>query len=133
MKSLLRSFLINCFSLFVIAKMVNGFSFAKGNETLLFAALVLCLVNLFIKPLINILLLPINLITLGTFRWLVNVATLLLVTLIVPEFQIIGFKFLGLSIGTFALPAYSASGLFALILNSLLLSLFSGFLFWLSK
>lgn len=133
MKSILRSFLINSFSLFVIAKMVNGFSFAKGNETLLFAALVLCLINLFIKPLINILLLPINLITLGTFRWLVNVVALFLVTLIVPEFQIIGFKFLGLSIGAYSLPAYSAEGFFALILNSFLLSLISGFLFWLAK
>lgn len=133
MKSLLKSFLINCFALFVIAKIANGFTFAKGNETLIFAAIVLCFVNLFIKPLINILLLPINLITLGTFRWLVNVATLFIVTLLVPEFQIIGFNFAGLSLGSIALPAYSATGFIALILNSFLLSLISGFLFWLAK
>ena len=133
MKSLIRSFLINIASLWAVARLVNGFSFAHENETLLITAFVLGLVNLFVKPLINILLLPINLITLGAFRWLVNVLALLLVTVIVPDFKIVGFNFSGFAYGPIVIPVFSTSGVLALILNSMLLSLISSFLFWLAK
>ncbi|PIU03559.1 hypothetical protein COT44_02530 [Candidatus Shapirobacteria bacterium CG08_land_8_20_14_0_20_39_18] len=133
MKTLLKSFLINAFSLLLVARFVNGFSFAKGYETILIAALVLGLVNLFVRPLINILLLPINLITLGAFHWIINVVTLFLVTLIVPDFQIIGFEFSGLSFNGLMLPAYSTTGLLALILDTFVLSVISSFFFWLAK
>jgi putative membrane protein len=133
MKTLLKSLLINCFSLYLVAKLVNAFSFAHGYETLIIAAIVLGLVNLFVRPLINILLLPINLITLGTFHWIVNVFTLFIVTLIVPDFQIIGFEFSGLNIGQLIIPAYSTTGLMALILNTFILSILTSFLYWLTK
>lgn len=133
MKSLLKSFFINFFSLLLVAKLVNGFSFAKGYETILIAALVLGLVNLFVRPLINILLLPINLITLGAFHWIVNVVTLFLVTIIVPDFGIIGFEFPGLNFSGLTLPPYATTGLLALILNTFVLSVISSFFFWLAK
>lgn len=133
MKSLLRSFLINVVSLFGVANLVGGFYFSKGNETLLLTALVLGLVNLFVRPLINLLLLPINLLTLGTFRWVVNVVALFVVTLIVPDFKIIGFNFPGFSFGVINLPPYSAQGILVMILNSFLLSLISSFLFWIAR
>ena len=133
MKSILKSLLINIISFWIVVQWVNGFSFGKGNETLFLSALVLGLINLFIKPLINILMLPINLITLGTFRWVVNVAALFLVTLIIPDLKIIGFNFTGLNLGSIYLPAYSTGGFLAIVLNSLLLSLISSFFYWLIK
>ena len=133
MKTLIKSLLVNLVSLFIVAKVVNAFSFANGYETMVIAGIVLGLVNLFVKPLINILLLPINLITLGAFRWIVNVVTLFLVTLIVPQFQIIGFEFAGYAINGISIPAYSATGFLALILDTFLLSVISGFLHWLIK
>ena len=133
MKTLIKSLLVNIVSLFIVAKVVNAFSFANGYETMVIAGIVLGLVNLFVKPLINILLLPINLITLGAFRWIVNVVTLFLVTLIVPQFQIIGFEFAGYAINGISIPAYSATGFLALILDTFLLSVISGFLHWLIK
>ncbi len=133
MKSLLRSFLINAASLWIVGQLLSCFSFAKGYETLLLTAVVLGLVNLFIRPLINILLLPINLLTLGTMRWIVNVASLYLVTLLVPDFKIIGFSFSGIFYSGFTIPAFSTSGIPALILTSFILSFISSFLFWLAK
>lgn len=133
MKSLVRSILINAVGLWLVSSLVNGFEFTKGNETLVLTALVLGLVNLFVRPILNILLLPINLLTLGTFRWLVNVGTLFLVTMIVPDFKIVGFSFPGYSAGEFIIPALSYTGVTAFILDSFLLSIILGFLFWLAK
>ncbi|MFZ5366370.1 MAG: phage holin family protein [Patescibacteria group bacterium] len=133
MKSLIRSFLFNAASLWLVGQLVSGIYFAKGYETLLLTAAVLGLVNLFVKPLINILLLPINLLTLGTLRWLVNVATLYLVTLLVSDFKIIGFSFSGFAYNGFSIPAFSTTGFLALVLTSFILSLCSSFLFWLAK
>ncbi len=132
-KSLIRSLIINLAALWVTNEVVACFYFARGVETLIATAFVLGVVNLFVKPLINILLLPINLLTLGTLRWVVNVATLYLVTLIVPDFRVVGFFFPGLAYNGFSLPPFSADGILALILSSFALSFVSGFLFWLAK
>ncbi|PJE67620.1 hypothetical protein COU95_01345 [Candidatus Shapirobacteria bacterium CG10_big_fil_rev_8_21_14_0_10_40_9] len=133
MKSLIRSFLINVASLWIVSQIISGVTFAKGYETLFLTGAVLGLVNLFIRPLINILLLPLNLLTLGAMRWLVNVATLYLVTLIVSDFSISGFSFPGFFYNGFSIPAFSTTGFWALVLTSFILSFVSSFLFWLVR
>lgn len=134
MKRILRSLAINAFALWLINQAFpQALFFAKGLETLAFTALVLALVNLFIRPLINLLLLPINLLTLGTFRWLVNVATLYLVTLIVHDFKIRAFVFLGFSYKGIIIPSASLNTLWALVLVSFGLSFISAILSWLCK
>ncbi len=133
MKSLLRSFLINAVVLFALSQTIEGIIFAKGMETLFLAAASLSLVHIFLQPILNILLLPINILTLGTFRWVVNVITFYLVTLIVPGFKIVGFHFAGLSYQVINLPPVDLGAFLGLIAFSFLLSFISGFFFWLVK
>lgn len=133
MKSLIRSFLINALSLWSVSQIATGIAFLRGYETLALAAVVLATFNLLVKPLINILLLPINILTLGTLRWLVNVFTLFLVTLIVPDFKISGFHFVGFSYQGIVVPSVDLGTVGAFVAFSLLLSFISGFLFWLTK
>lgn len=133
MKSIIRSLIINIFSLWATTQITSGFVFKNGDKSLIVAGLALGLVNLFIKPIINILLLPINLLTLGAFRWLVNVLALFLVTILVPDFAINGFNFQGFSYGFLSIPAFSAEGFMALILNSFVLSIISGLFYWIVK
>lgn len=133
MKTLLRSLFINGFALWIISQATSGISFTRGYETLLVTATVLGLFNLFIRPLVNILLLPINLLTLGAFRWLVNVLTLYLVSLIVPGFQISGFAFAGFSYQGILIAPFALSLIWAYVVISFLISFISGFLYWLVK
>lgn len=133
MKTLIRGFLINGIALYLIGTWLSGVSFSKGYETIIVAAIVLGLANLFLRPLLNILLLPINLLTLGLFRWIVNVGILLLVTNIVPDFRITAFIFPGISLFGFDLPTLYLGTITSFIFVSLLLSLISGFLFWVVK
>lgn len=57
----------------------------------LVTAVVLGIINLFIKPLILLLTLPITLITLGLFALVINAALILLASNIVPGFDVDGF------------------------------------------
>lgn len=133
MKKILRSFAINLATLFLINQLIAGFNIAGGFQGILFTAAVLTGVNLAIKPLIKILLLPINLITLGAFRWLINVISLYLVTLLVPYLEIVGFNFPGFVYQGFVIPEIYLARLWVLIISSLFISLLSTFLFWLFK
>lgn len=74
----------------------------------LIAALVLGLINMFLKPILIILTLPINIFSLGLFTLVINAALVILTSLIVPGFNIVGFWWallfsLVLSLITFAL------------------------------
>jgi putative membrane protein len=133
MKKYLRILLVNLGSLWLVAYLLPGVTYSGGTKTLLWAALVLTLVNLFLKPLIKLLLLPVNLITLGSFRWLINVLSLYLVTLIVPAFDIVGFHFSGFTYKGFAVPAVDFNYFWALVVTSFILSLSSTTLLWLSN
>ncbi len=51
-------------------------------------ALVLGLLNLFLKPILILFTLPINILTLGLFTLIINAAVIMLTTVIVPGFKI---------------------------------------------
>lgn len=133
MKKYLRLLLFNFVSLWITSFILEGVGYLGGYQTLAIAAGVLTLVNLLVKPLVNILLLPINLITLGTFRWLINVITLYLVTVIVPQFKIVAFKFTGSAYQGFIIPQIYISTFWAFVLASFVISLITSFLLWLTK
>lgn len=134
MRGILKSLAINVLALWVVSlAFPQAMTFAKGTETLVFTAFVLGVVNLFIRPLINLFLLPINLLTLGAFRWVVNVATLYLVTLLVKDFAIQAFTFSGFVFKGIVIPSFSFSSFWALVFISFTLSLVSSFVHWLFK
>ena len=57
----------------------------------LWVALILGLINITIKPLLVILTLPINILTLGLFTFIINAGMILLVSSIVKGFEVEGF------------------------------------------
>lgn len=59
--------------------------------TAVVASLVLGLVNLIIRPIVRLLALPLTLLTLGLFGWVINALMLWLVSVIVPGFRLSGF------------------------------------------
>ncbi len=133
MKRILRHFVIDSVSIFLVSSIASGMVFEKGIETLLMTGLGLTIASLIAKPVINILLLPVNLITFGLFRWVAAVAVLYIVTLVVPGFKIINFYFGGYSNVWFDLPIVAFSGFLAILAFSFLHSIISSFIYWLIK
>ncbi|HYE23237.1 MAG TPA: phage holin family protein [Candidatus Paceibacterota bacterium] len=57
----------------------------------LLLAVVLALINMFIKPIINLLTLPLNIVTLGLFSLVVNALLIMLAAMVVPGFSVDNF------------------------------------------
>jgi uncharacterized membrane protein YvlD (DUF360 family) len=109
----------------------TGFKISEGLTGIFFTAAVLTGINLALKPLIRLLLLPINLITLGAFRWVANVFSLYLVTMLVPYLEIVDFQFPGFSYQGFIIPSMFLGTFVVLLISSFLISFINTFLFWL--
>lgn len=132
-RRILKYFIVNSASLYSINLVIAGLTFSEGITTLLLTGLALTVASLIIKPVINILLLPINLITFGLFRWVSYAVMLYIVTLVVPGFEISKFYFSGLSTYWLSIPEISLNGILAIIAFSLLISIISSLLDWLLK
>lgn len=74
-------------TLFVLSYFVPTIHFAHWT-TLIIASIVMVVVQKIIKPLVELLFLPVNVVTLGLFSIVIHVAMLWLVTYLVPGFEI---------------------------------------------
>ncbi len=133
MKKIIRSFFYFVFSISVANFFLKNLRLDQGLSTLAQTALVLTAFELFLKPIIKILLLPINLITLGTVRILINLVGLYLAVVLVS-----GFMVLNISNPVIIWPGIEAhflisQGIIAHLFTSLFISLNFTFLNWLRK
>jgi putative membrane protein len=81
---------INALALLLADAMFQKIWFDNQQATLI-AALVLALVNTYLRPLVVILTLPINILTLGLFTLVINALMLKLVSWFIPAFHVEGF------------------------------------------
>ncbi|MBI2334853.1 phage holin family protein [Candidatus Daviesbacteria bacterium] len=130
MKKLLRFYLINLASLWLTSQMIKGLVFTGGIQSLLTGALVFALINIILVPVLKILLLPLNLMTLGIFSWLTNVIALYVLTTIFPSFRLISYHFPGFSSNGLTVPAITLSPLWVAILASFSIGIIVNFLHW---
>lgn len=87
---LIASLIINALALYVTDFLFVGIGFDSW-QALLVSAIVIGFVNTFIKPIAQLIALPISILTIGIFALLINVAMLGLTAFIVPGFHIDGF------------------------------------------
>ena len=131
MKSLLRSVVLNAAVIFFAALVLPGLSYSNDFQVLILAAAVLGLVNLVVRPIVKLVTLPINLLTLGIFSWVVNVLMLYLVTRLIPGFEISSFHFEGWTYQGFIISAMEVGLLSSYILSSFIISLLTSVFGWL--
>lgn len=133
MRRALKFFIESSVSLYLVSLIASGLVFENGLTTILLTGVALAITTLIIKPIINILLLPLNLITFGLFRWVGYAVALYVVTLIVPGFKVLDFVFHGFSTYWLVVPSLTLHGILALILFSFIISITSSLLDWLLK
>ena len=90
MEYFLARWLINALAIFIVAHIVKGIE-VSSTPTVLVIALVLGIINAFLRPFILLITLPINILTLGMFTFFINGALFYLVSKIVSDFPITGF------------------------------------------
>lgn len=90
MVHLISKYLLIVFSILLVARLVPGVS-VDGLTTTLIVALVLGLINITLKPILFVLTLPITILTLGLFAFVLNALLLWFVASFVEGFHIDGF------------------------------------------
>ena len=108
----LMKILINIFALLVVSYLIPGFYFENLWATVV-TAVVIGVVNTYIRPILQILFLPLSIVTIGVTAFLINVVLLWGVSYFVPGFSIDSFL--------------------TAVISSLVLALVSTFLFKLTE
>lgn len=122
MKKILRVFSREVVALYVITQLASGIVFDNYLQGLLITGIALAVATYVVKPIVNMLLLPINLATLGLFKFLSHAITLFIVDVALNQFAVTGFHFAGFHAQYLDLPPVNfGSGPFAYIAYSLLL------------
>lgn len=113
--------------------MLEGVKVDGGLISYIVGGIALSVLFVLVKPILSIITLPLNIITLGLFSFLINAIILYLLTIFVSSISITAFIFQGFSFLGFVVPQFSVNTFFAFIIASILLSFIVGFLKWLIK
>ena len=87
---ILINWIVSALVIFSVAYVLPGVHVASFPVALV-VALVLGIINAFLKPVLIILTLPINILTLGLFTFVINALLILLASKLVPGFIVDGF------------------------------------------
>ena len=90
MTRLVLKWALNSFALFFVMKLIPGIRIDRFQDLLL-ATLVIALLNVFLKPIIVLLTLPVNLMTLGLFTLVINGVIFYMAAHLVPGLHVSGF------------------------------------------
>ncbi len=123
MRGLIIKILATMTSFYATAALIAGFKIDNNWQSYLVTAVVFLLFNLIITPLIKLLLLPINLLTLGLFRWLGSVLALYVFDTLYTGITVTSYYFAGYKNGLFELPQATISSFWVYCLSALCLSI----------
>ncbi|MEK7551003.1 MAG: phage holin family protein [Patescibacteria group bacterium] len=133
MKNFFRNCLFNSFSIFFLSQVLPGVKVSGGLFTFLLGGLALTLLLVLLKPVLNLLALPFNILTLGFFSFISNIIIFYLLTVLVTGISISSFHFPGISYFGFVIPKIYFNTLFAFLIVSFLQSICVSFLNWLME
>ncbi|CAN5558986.1 phage holin family protein [soil metagenome] len=118
MTDFLVRLIINSLAILAVVRFVPGIEFDVGEGwwRLIGVALILGVVNSYLRPIVKLLALPISLFTLGAVGIVINVAMLLLVAFVSEELRL-GFTIAGWPEGPFTLDVIVAGFLASLLIS----------------
>lgn len=131
MKLLLRSIAVHTLALYLLQALIQGVTITGGIVTFLFAGIMFTILRMVVKPILNVITFPFNIITFGLFSIVTNALLLYLLTVFVTGIMIRPFTFTGADLGGFIIPAIAFSTLFTFLTASMVLSAIVVFIQWL--
>jgi len=133
MRFILQALFFHSFALWLVSEVLPALTIPGGWQSLLFAGGILTLLTLLVTPMLKILFIPINIITFGLLSWMIHVIVLYLLTIFVPSVAVVPWRYEGLSLSGFVIPAISFSYPISLIIVSLAVTFVVNLLYDISK
>jgi putative membrane protein len=118
MKKILKYILLISFTLALQNQLWQNLSFAQNVWTIIKVAFILSVFEIILKPVIKILLLPINLLTLGLFRIVINTVGLYLAVFLLGDFRVNSIALAPAVWQGISIPALYFTGFWAYVVNS---------------
>jgi uncharacterized membrane protein YvlD (DUF360 family) len=113
MRKILRYTLLHIFALITLNQLWRNLTFTNQIPTIIKVAFILTIFELILKPIVKLLLLPINILTLGTIRIFINTLGLYLAVFLLNDF----------SVNPISHPRFTTQGFLTFLVSSLTLSL----------
>ena len=101
MKTVARVFLIQTLALFLTSQFLSGLSITGGFSTYLIGGVLLSILSFALKPILQIVAFPLNVITFGLFNCVINGVLLWILTILVAR----------INVHTFSTPAVAIAGM----------------------
>ncbi len=133
MKYILKKYITITVSLILLTQLITAIKISGNWRDFLFASFWLTVIYFIGRPVANLIMLPINLLTLNLFSWIINVLVFYIWTIISKSVIINSWDFTGLNIGPIVLTSFKFADWQVVILSSILLTIIIQFMEWLIK
>lgn len=133
MKTLLKKYFVITVSLFILTQVVPAVMLKAGWKNLFYSSFILTILYYIGRPIANIIMLPINILTLNLASWVINILTFYVWTLLVSELKVEQWKFSGVNWGPISFSSYDFASWQVIILASIFLTVIIQFIDWIVK
>ncbi|MGH7246324.1 MAG: phage holin family protein [Candidatus Levyibacteriota bacterium] len=133
MKTFFRNMLFYSTILFFVSQIFSGLIVFGGVASYLLGGVALTVLSFLLKPILQILSFPLNIITFGIFSFFTNAVILYVLTVFIPQIRVSAFTFTGLRFAGFVVPRVHFNTFFAYVVVALAIYGFFSFLKWLTN
>lgn len=133
MKKLLRKYLFSLGALWISSQILPALVIQGELKGLALAALAFMIADIILIPLLKVLFLPLNLLTLGIFAWITNVLALYFLVSVLPELELLPYYFPGIDLAGFVIPPIEMPTFMVAVVASFLIGGIIHILNWLTK
>lgn len=133
MRTIIRSILFYSYSLYITSQLFAGLRISGGIQTIFTGGFILALMSLILRPILQVISFPINILSLGLFGFIINAVILYLLTRFVPHIMIESFTVQRLSLRFITIPTVHLNIFFAFIFLAFMVSFLVTGLSWLTK
>ena len=85
---ILINIILNALAVYVTAYLLPGVTLSGGYTAILITALIIALLNSIVKPILNLITLPVQILTLGLFTFITSGLIILLADYLINEFMV---------------------------------------------
>lgn len=130
MRGFIRTWFLYVVALYLLDK-IFAFISVGSMEVLVAAATMFYILNTIGKPILKVLWLPINIVTLGLFSWVINAIVVFVVIFLIPGFVVTPFTSSAIRIGKLLIPEIHLQLIPSYFFFTFMLSWTIEFLWWL--
>ena len=133
MKTLLKKYFVITVSIYLLTQIIPSINISGRWHGLFYSSFILSILLYVAQPIINLLMLPLNLLTLNLTSWLLNIIILYIWTLLVPEVHVTSWQANAGNIGPISFSSFYLAYWQVIVVAGIALTFIIQFIKWLVK